>query len=387
MSKISEITVSTHTNELGGKIWNPAIRWTKKHAVLIELRDDTGALGLGECWCFDTYPDALIAFIRTEVIPDFLGLSVADIPAMITRLTQKATLTARHGILASALSGIDIAAWDLLSKQAEQPLWQHLNASGQGSALLYASGGLYGDGKGTRELVAEMSGLHSDGFGLLKMKIGGASIIEDIERVSAVIDALPSDAQLIVDGVYSYSADEALKVYEALPEGRIAAFQSPVKASNLTGMKQLSRASVPVMATEAEYREELHLRLIDEAEIAFLQTAPVACGGVSRVRALSELTIGTSTKLSLEVSSTAIALMAACHLAASDDRIAHVEYHTIHQVFFDQLALRQSANAAGRVSLPDRTGLGISLINTAIQIEVWKQDPNLNPEPRKAATS
>lgn len=363
MSTICDIKISSHLNDLGGKIWNSSIRWTKKHAVFVELMDDAGRTGVGECWCFDAAPDALVAFIRTEVLPDFLGHNLADVLELSNRMRKKATLTARHGILSSALSGFDIAVWDLQAKQADLALWKYLNGAGTGTVPLYASGGLYGEGKDLPELANEMKGFSDDGFGLVKMKVGGAPLIEDIARVQAVIDALPTNAQIIIDGVYSYDADTALRVYEALPDGRVVAFQSPTPAADLKGMKHLSRAGVPVMATEAEYREELHQKLIEECEIAFLQTAPVACGGITAVRSLSKMAAGTATKLSLEVSSTAVALMAACHLAAADDRIAHVEYHTVHQVFFDQLALDRSKNLSGRATLQNLAGLGISLTN------------------------
>ena len=67
MNSIKQIAVKFHCNDLGGKVWNPALRWTKKFAVFVELIDDAGRVGLGECWCFDSAPDALLAFLRTEV--------------------------------------------------------------------------------------------------------------------------------------------------------------------------------------------------------------------------------------------------------------------------------------------------------------------------------
>ena len=59
MSVIRSFSVFTHCNDLGGKVWNPAIRWTKKYAVFVVLENDQGVQGIGECWCFDTAPDAL----------------------------------------------------------------------------------------------------------------------------------------------------------------------------------------------------------------------------------------------------------------------------------------------------------------------------------------
>lgn len=360
-SRISKISIFTHCNDLGGKVWNPAIRWTRKHAVFVLLEDEDGRQGLGECWCFDSEPDALVTFLRTEVVPHFIGELLDDINAIAERLIQRATLTARHGMLASSISGIDIAAWDLRAQHEDKPVWQHLSKAGTGQARLYISGGLYGEGKTPDLLAQEMAGHAKAGFRLLKMKIGAESMETDILRVHAVLNILPADAKLIIDGVYSYSADDALRLYETLPQERIEAFQSPTKATDYDGMIKLSKAGVPVMATEAEYRYELHQKLVEEVGVRYLQTAPVACGGISRVQTLSKMVANTSTRLSLEVSSTAIALMAASQIAAADSNIAHVEYHTVHTVFFDKVRLQRQKQSVDMFSLPAQKGLGIEL--------------------------
>ncbi|MEM7237622.1 MAG: enolase C-terminal domain-like protein [Pseudomonadota bacterium] len=365
---LSNIAVLTHCNDLGGKIWNPAIRWTRKYAVFIEVTDNHGRCGLGECWCFDTAPDALVAFLRTEVIPQFLGVAVEDVTPVAQRLVAQATLTARHGILRSALSGIDIATWDLTAKTRGVPLWTCLSPEGPGEAGLYASGGLYGTGKTTADLVTEMTGFADRGFRLSKMKVGAEDLEADIARVTAVLSALPAEAKLIIDGVYSYSSDQAMTLFDALPPGRIHAFQSPTKSWDYGGMARLSRAGVPVMATEAEYRDELHIKLVEDAEVAFLQTAPIAAGGLSRVQALADLVRPTHTRLSLEVSSTAVALMAAAHAAASESQIADVEHHMVHSVFYDRLYLRRNPLVQDHFSLPDQAGLGITLPPSLVSV-------------------
>ncbi|MEO9514928.1 MAG: enolase C-terminal domain-like protein [Paracoccaceae bacterium] len=367
-SEIAQIKVYTHCNDLGGKIWNPSIRWTNKYAVFVTLHDSAGKVGLGECWCFDAAPDALVAFLRTEVIPHFLGQAFSDVPQIVRRLFEKATLTARHGMLASALAGIDIAMWDLTAQHENTPLWRAMNKGGTGFANLYASGGLYGEGKSVDDLCREMSSLAARGFALSKMKIGALSLQEDAARVNAVLAALPGTAKLIIDGVYSYSSDDALRIFDALPADRIEAFQSPTKALDYAGMARLTQAGMPVMATEAEYRPELHDRLIEEVGVPFLQTAPVAVGGVSQIAGLADKVADTQTRLSLEVSSTAIALMAAVHAAAAHAAVVHVEYHTVHTVFFDRLRPDQDKNAPFKGIPSDTPGLGISLPKTGVSV-------------------
>nr|WP_321443277.1 mandelate racemase/muconate lactonizing enzyme family protein [uncultured Cohaesibacter sp.] len=360
MSTIESISTYSHINDLKGRVWNPAIRWTKKHAVFIEITTSDGIIGLGEAWCFDDAPDCLLAYIATEVVPAFLGKKVADLESISDALLRRATLTSRHGILTSALSAFDIACHDIRAKAAGKPLYQFLSNKDHGTVQLYASGGLYGQDKDINALVSEMTGFAEEGYQTVKMKIGALDHSDDLARVNAVLGALPETHRIIIDAVYCYTPQVALDMFNALPRDRVEAFQSPVRADDFTGMAWLVKQGVPVMAVEAEYRAELHKAMIEAHAVRYLQTAPIACGGASRVAALSKAVKDTPIRLSLEVSSTAVALMAACHIAAAYPRIAHVEYHTIHDVFFDRLSLSPLDNK-GAHTLSDQPGLGISL--------------------------
>jgi len=377
MDVITHFSVFSHCNDLGGKVWNPAIKWTHKYAVFVQLTDSHGNTGLGECWCFDSKPDALIAFLQTEVAPHVIGTATKDLPRLASQLLSRATLTARHGILSSALSGVDIAMWDLRSKVHNLPLWALLrndlpsnvvNQNADGQVYLYASGGLYGQDKSIAVLQAEMTAMKAAGFNLLKMKTGGLSLDDDLQRINAVLHAIGNDCQLIIDGVYSYSAELAIELYDSLPQERIAAFQSPLKADDFAGMQMLVKHGIPVMGTEAEYRSELHHDLIEKKCVAYLQAAPIACGGISRLTQLDSLLANRDEMLSLEVSSTAVALLAAMHYAAASKQVIHTEYHTVHQVFFDLLQIHAVDGRSGWFDLPDIPGIGISLPMTEVTI-------------------
>lgn len=368
-TRIAKISVYSHANELGGKVWNPAIRWTTKYSVFIVIEDEQGNQGLGECWCFDRAPDTLNAFLKTEVLPQFVGCTTDDCQHLFEGLINRATLTARHGLLASALSGIDIALADLSAKIAKLPLHQFLAPQSACNTFVYASGGLYGENKDDAALSTEMCEMVGDGFNLLKMKIGALSIQQDQARVEAVLQALPPHINLIIDGVYSYTVDSAKQIFDALPASRIVAFQSPLPASDITGMAALNNAGVPVMATEAEYRTEIHQWLLEHNAVTFLQTAPIASGGIRRISALHDCVKDTPVRLSLEVSSTAVAFLVAAHLSAAFDSVAHVEYHYVHQVFFDQLIGSVGESGVGIYALSKNHGLGIALETSKVKHE------------------
>ena len=109
-----------------------------------------------------------------------------------------------HGERSVAVGTIDMAVWDAVAKIAEKPLYQLLaDQYGDGHAntkvFVYAAGGYYYPGKGLEQLKHEMTSYLDRGYSVVKMKIGGASLAEDCERIESVLKILGPGQQLAVD--------------------------------------------------------------------------------------------------------------------------------------------------------------------------------------------
>ena len=108
-----------------------------------------------------------------------------------------------HGERSVAVGTIDMAIWDAVAKIAGKPLFRLLaerhNCTADPRVFVYAAGGYYYPGKDNSALRAEMRGYLDRGYSVVKMKIGGASIPEDRERIEAVLKEIDKDAQLAVD--------------------------------------------------------------------------------------------------------------------------------------------------------------------------------------------
>lgn len=109
-----------------------------------------------------------------------------------------------HGERSVAVGTIDMAVWDAVAKIAEKPLYQLLaDEYGDGRAntkvFVYAAGGYYYPGKGLDQLKQEMTSYLDRGYSVVKMKIGGASLAEDCERIESVLKILGPGQQLAVD--------------------------------------------------------------------------------------------------------------------------------------------------------------------------------------------
>jgi D(-)-tartrate dehydratase len=119
-----------------------------------------------------------------------------------------------HGERSVAVGTIDMAVWDAVAKIARKPLFRLL-AERHGRAadprvFVYAAGGYYYPGKDLSALCAEMRGYLDRGYNVVKMKIGGAAISEDRQRIEAVLKEIGSTAQLAVDANGRFDLETAI---------------------------------------------------------------------------------------------------------------------------------------------------------------------------------
>ncbi len=128
-----------------------------------------------------------------------------------------------HGERSVAVGTIDMAVWDAVAKIAEKPLYQLLaDQYGDGHAntkvFVYAAGGYYYPGKGLEQLKHEMTSYLDRGYSVVKMKIGGASLAEDCERIESVLKILGPGQQLAVDANGRFDLPTAIAYGKAMSQ-------------------------------------------------------------------------------------------------------------------------------------------------------------------------
>jgi L-alanine-DL-glutamate epimerase-like enolase superfamily enzyme len=129
-----------------------------------------------------------------------------------------------HGERSVAVGTIDMAVWDAVAKIAGKPLFRLLaerhGRDANPRVFVYAAGGYYYPGKDLAKLRAEMRGYLDRGYNVVKMKIGGAPIDEDRQRIEAVLAEIGRDAQLAVDANGRFDLETAIayaKMLSAYP--------------------------------------------------------------------------------------------------------------------------------------------------------------------------
>ena len=126
-----------------------------------------------------------------------------------------------HGERAVAVGTIDMAVWDAVAKIAGQPLYRLLadryrNGQADDKVWVYAAGGYYYPGKGYAQLQDEMRSYRDRGYRVVKIKIGGASLEEDLRRIEAVLEIVGDGRNLAVDANGRFDLDTAIAYADAL---------------------------------------------------------------------------------------------------------------------------------------------------------------------------
>ncbi|WP_199900017.1 mandelate racemase/muconate lactonizing enzyme family protein [Rhodopseudomonas sp. B29] len=125
-----------------------------------------------------------------------------------------------HGERSVAIGTIDMAVWDATAKIAGKPLFQYLADShgriADPKVFVYAAGGYYYPGKDNAKLMDEMKGYLDRGYTVVKMKIGGAPLTDDLKRIEAVLGMLPAGCQLAVDANGRFDVRTAIDYAKAL---------------------------------------------------------------------------------------------------------------------------------------------------------------------------
>jgi len=159
-----------------------------------------------------------------------------------------------HGERSVAVGTIDMAVWDAVAKIAGQPLFRLLaDRYGSGDAetrvFVYAAGGYYYPGKGLDELTREMQSYLDRGYSVVKMKIGGAPLAEDLRRIEAVLGVLGPGQRLAVDANGRFDLKTAIAYGEAMAGYDLFWYEEPGDPLDFELQDELAQAYAAPLAT------------------------------------------------------------------------------------------------------------------------------------------
>jgi L-alanine-DL-glutamate epimerase-like enolase superfamily enzyme len=266
----------------------------------------------------------------------------------------------RRGISIAALSGIDIALWDLLGKSLGVPVWQLLGGRRADRMAAYASGGW----AVAAQIGEQLAGYVTRGFTAVKMRVGvvDGSPAASAERVLAARDAIGSQVALMCDAHGTFTVSEARQFCHLVRDCDLAWFEEPVTADDKRGLAEVRRSThIPIATGESEctrfdFHELIELRAAD-----ILQPDLAICGGITETMRIGALASAANLRMAPHLWAGAPAFAAGVHVAAASPAAFILEYSLGANPMIHDLIEERFPVVDGMLEIPDRPGLGITV--------------------------
>ncbi|WP_343242237.1 enolase C-terminal domain-like protein [Streptomyces sp. SID9727] len=264
------------------------------------------------------------------------GRSAWDVPAANEAMSRAVRNAGRPGLVAQAVSAVDIALWDLKARLLDLPLTRLLGASLQ-EVPVYGSGGFtpYDDSRQDRQL---RGWAEAQGIPRVKIKIGeswGREERRDLDRIAKARRSVGDGTELYVDANGAYTRKQAVRVARCFEEHGVTWYEEPVSSDDPAGLAQIKAATTAdVTAGEYGYTLPYFWQLVTAGAVDCLQADATRCGGITvwlRAAALAEAAgLGLSGHCAPHVHA---------HAASAVPNLRHLEWFHDHvrieDMFFD----------------------------------------------------
>lgn len=318
--------------------------------LFAEIRTEQGLEGIGFSYSKRGGGPAQYAHAK-EVADLLIGEDPSDIPRLYERLLWAGASVGRSGLATQALAALDISLWDLKAKRAGLPLAKLLGPYRDSVRTYNTSGGFLNAPleEVTRNAVRSLEA----GIGGIKIKVGHPDPAVDRARVTAVREAIGEDAPLMVDANQQWDRPTALRMGRWLEQFDLVWIEEPLDAYDVEGHRQLADAlDTPIATGEMLASVAEHVRLIDSRACDIIQPDAPRVGGITQFLRLATLADHAGLQLAPH-----FAMEIHLHLAAAYPREPWVE----HFDWLDPLFEERLETRDGRMLVPDRPGLGITL--------------------------
>ena len=261
---------------------------TRFPMVLVDLETEEGICGYSYIFCYAPFAMLPLVKLLENLGELIVGDKVAPL-ALEEKLHGAFRLLGPQGFTAMAAAGIDMAAWDVCAKAAEQPLVQLLGGQSQPIPAYNSTGLSIMDVDRVRSEARE---LVEPGFSAIKVRLGYEDARADVEIVRAIRNAVPDELTLMSDYNQALSVAEAIRRAHALAGEGLCWIEEPTRADDYAGYARIRQASrTPIQLGENFWGPHDMAKAIAAGSGDFLMPDVNKIGGVSgwlRAAALAE---------------------------------------------------------------------------------------------------
>ena len=326
--------------------------WGRLTQVYVEVKTDDGRVGIGESFAYGI-PLASAAVVNETLRPLLVGEDARQISALTHKMFQKTHLFGRYGVTTFAISGVEMALWDLAGKRAGKPLYELLGGAASTQVPAYASLVRYPEEHPQIRMDAEKA--MSEGYTLLKLhQVTAASV--GMGRA-----AIGPDVPLTVDINCEWSPFHAIEMADAMNEYNLYWLEEPVwPPEDYTGLAQVQTTSgVPLAAGENWCTDWQFQHAREMGAVTFVQPSVTKVGGIAEWLKVAHLARVNGVEMAPHSPYFGPGFAATLHLIAHTGQARWIE-----RIYFDPdvaLFTEPLAFAKGAFTVPGGPGLGIEL--------------------------
>ncbi len=341
----------------------------KRNWLIVRIQTDEGIEGIGEASMLSQ--DPIVASLLEEWAENYLvGKNPMNGELHWTRLHQD-NLGRGGRLFSTALSGIDIALWDLRGKILGVPVYELLGGPYSQRLRVYANG--WYTTPGTPEQNAEeakkvvamgYTAMKFDPFGKIAYTTitpEEAQLSED--RVAAVRDAVGPNVDILVEVHARFNVYTAVHLANRIEKYNPFWFEEPVSQENVSEMKQVrSRINIPVATGERLYLKFPFFELVRNEAVDILQPDICTAGGITELKKIAGMAEAQHIMMAPHNTNSAVGTVASMHLDAAVPNFLIQEYHAeFYEPHYFEVIEGLPRQKEGYVDLPSGPGLGIRL--------------------------
>ena len=375
--KITKITSHVLGYDLPETLGYSQQYYKKRTSHIVEVETDEGVTGWGECFGPGNIAFANKGIVEKLIQPIVLGMQALDRDVIWHKVYNLMRDHGQKGMPLQALSGVDIALWDIAGKAANLPLYKMIGGAHRDKVEVYGYGMMLRP-ENINSLISrfkeESAEIKEMGFKALKMKVG-VGPKDDIKLIEAVRRGIGDNFRFMVDANHGYTTHDALYVGRAMEEFSPYWFEEPVAPEDLDGYRELRAfLKVNISGGEAEFNRWGWRKLLESRGLDIAQPEVCALGGISEYLRVLALCHSHFTPVVNHVWGSAIAVAVNLHLLAAMPPLPGglfpwepmLEFDTTHNHFIDDLLTvsldikNQVKSNNGTVSLPNGPGLGVT---------------------------
>lgn len=373
-------TIKTHIldHALETAFESASMRFERRQHCLVEITCDDGTVGWGEC----LGPAKANAAVVETYAAGLIGRNPLETEKLWLELYNRLRDQGQRGLTVTALSGIDIALWDIKGKHYGASVSELLGGRFRDSVRAYATGSFRREGVDrVRDIADEVAGYAREGFHGVKIKIG-FDVEEDLRVIAAVREAIGPERRLMIDANHGYDLLEALEVGKRAQAYGVDWFEEPVLPEQIGTYRAVREGQpLPVASGENWHGRYAMLEPLSTRAVDIAQPDVCGVGGFTEMRRVVDMAAMFGVRLVPHVWGTAVCIAASLQVMAAlppnpprrEPIEPILEFDRTHNPFRQAVVTTPLEHAQGVVTIPDGPGLGIEINRDALRQYALKE--------------